>query len=235
MSLPSPINTLIIQFSNNISRKEIPLFRGAIIKSVGPYNSLLFHNHQGDEFRYAYPLIQYKRIHQKAAIVCVGKGTEAIGEFFGACRFDVKIGDKSETLEVDNIQARQVLVQIWGDMFVYRIRKWLPLNQENYSKYMALESLAEKYAMLENLLTGNILSFAKGVGIHFEKQVECKITAIDDPHIVTYKDVKMMSFDAEFKSNVSLPDYIGLGKGVSLGCGTVVRRYEKKEYDSNNE
>ena len=31
-----------------------------------------------------------------------------------------------------------------------------------------------------------------------------------------------MSFDVEFKANVSLPDYIGLGKGVSLGFGTVV-------------
>jgi hypothetical protein len=36
-----------------------------------------------------------------------------------------------------------------------------------------------------------------------------------------------MSFDAEFKTNVSLPDYIGLGKGVSLGMGTVVRKYGK--------
>lgn len=31
----------------------------------------------------------------------------------------------------------------------------------------------------------------------------------------------MTSFNLLFKSNVSLPDNIGLGKGVSLGNGTI--------------
>ena len=60
-----------------------------------------------------------------------------------------------------------------------------------------------------------------------------KITAIEDPRVVMYKGVKLMSFDAEFKTNVSIPDYVGLGKGVSLGMGMVVRRYEKKNEDNN--
>lgn len=29
-------------------------------------------------------------INRKAALVCVGEGTEAIGEFFASCRFDVR-------------------------------------------------------------------------------------------------------------------------------------------------
>lgn len=33
----------------------------------------------------------------------------------------------------------------------------------------------------------------------------------------------MMGFDIRFKSNVSLPDYIGLGKGVSIGFGMIKR------------
>lgn len=89
--------------------------------------------------------------------------------------------------------------------------------------------------MLENLLTANILSMAKGLGVHFERQVECKITAMEEPRLTTYKGVKMMAFDAEFKSNVSLPDYVGLGKGVSLGMGTVVRKRKKKNDENNNE
>ena len=148
---------------------------------------------------------------------------------------DVRIGNRLDCLRVEKLNAPKSIVQVWDTEFDYHIRKWLPLNQENYEKYVATESLAEKYAMLENLLIGNILSFAKGVGIHFEKQVVCKITAIGDPHIITYKGVKMMAFDAEFKSNVSIPDYVGLGKGVSLGMGTVVRKYEKKNEDSVNE
>ena len=35
----------------------------------------------------------------------------------------------------------------------------------------------------------------------------------------------MMAFDIEFMSNVTVPDFIGLGKGVSLGFGTICRKY----------
>jgi len=48
-----------------------------------------------------------------------------------------------------------------------------------------------------------------------------KITQLDEPRTQYYKGVRLLSFDAEFKTNVSLPDYIGLGKGVSLGMGTI--------------
>jgi hypothetical protein len=39
----------------------------------------------------------------------------------------------------------------------------------------------------------------------------------------------MQAFDVEFKTNVSLPDYIGLGKGASTGFGVVVKKREKKD------
>jgi hypothetical protein len=227
------IKVLTVRFVNEIMREEVPLFRGAIVNAMEDAN-LLFHNHEEDgRLRYAYPLIQYKRINQKAAIVCLGEGTEAIGQFFSSCNFDLKLGERLVKLEVETVNAHQHLVQIWDSEFTYHIRRWLPLNQDNYAAYCKEESLAAKYALLERLLTANILSFAKGLGIRFEKHVVCRITAIDDPHTVMYKGVKLISFDAEFKTNVSLPDYVGLGKGVSLGCGTTVRMYEKKE--NNNE
>lgn len=216
------VNTLLIRFQNEIANNEVAMFRGAIINAVGN-SDVLFHNHtDGDGFRYAYPLIQYKRINRKAAITCIGEGTEAIGKFFSSCNFDVVLGNRNMTLEVESVRAHKTLVQVWDSVFTYHLRKWLPLNQENYRRYEALDSIVERYAFLERLLTGNILSFAKSMGVYFDKQVECKITSADEPRIVNYKGVKMMSFDVEFKSNVSMPDYIGLGKGVSLGFGTVV-------------
>lgn len=210
---------LTIRFENEIRREEIACFRGAIINAMENAD-VLFHNHTDDDsLRYAYPLIQYKRINQKAAIVCLGEGTEAIGEFFAEGNFDVSIGERDMTLKVDSVDAKQFLIQLWDDYFTYQIRKWLPLNKENYERYVNMEGLAEKYAFLEQLLTGNILSFAKGIGIHFENKVECKLIEVSEPMAVYHKGVKFMGFDAKFKTNVSLPDYIGLGKGVSLGKG----------------
>jgi hypothetical protein len=213
---------LTIRFKNVIAQDEISLFRGAIIHTMENAN-ILFHNHEEGKYRYAYPLIQYKRIHKYAAIVCIGEGTEAIGAFFSSCNFDINIGNKQMKLEIDSVKAYQVITQIWDSQFSYRINKWLPLNQENYERYTSIEILAEKYAMLEKILVGNILSFAKGIGIRLEQQVVCKITDISDQYILKYKNVDMTAINARFKCNFSIPDYIGLGKGVSLGFGTVTR------------
>lgn len=222
------IKVLKIVFGQEISLNETPLFRGAVIDSLEK-KDVLFHNRDGSGLRYSYPLIQYKRVGGKAAIMCVGDGTEAIGEFFASANFDVSIGEREVSLKVDSVDARQVLVQVWDSLFTYRIRKWLPLNKENYDRFVGMDGLAEKYALLEQLMTGNILSFAKGIGIHFDERVECKITEVSVPMPKYYKGVRFMGFDAVFKTNVSLPDYIGLGKGVSVGNGMVKRMESNKE------
>lgn len=224
------IKVLKVVFGQDIFHDEIPFFRGAVIDSL-EHKNVLFHNHVGEGLRYSYPLIQYKRIGGKAAIVCVEAGTEAMGEFFASCNFDVMLRDRPLHLEAESVKANQIVVQVWNDLFDYQVRKWLPLNKENYVEYQQLEGIVERYQMLEKILTGNILSMAKGLGVRFDRQVEVKLTELGEPRGYVYKGVKMMAFDAAFKSNVTLPSYLGLGKGVSLGYGMVVR----KGKNENNE
>lgn len=71
------VRLLILQFANKLGFQEIPQFRGAAIASL-KQNNLFYHNHDKNGLVYRYPRIQYKRIHQKAAIVCVNEGVEAI-------------------------------------------------------------------------------------------------------------------------------------------------------------
>lgn len=229
------VKTLIVRFANEIRGSEVAAFRGAINGAMENAN-VLFHNHLGnDRLRYAYPLVQYKRINGRAAIVCLGEGTEAIGQFFAQACFDVVLGERPVHLEVESVKAYQVLVQPWDGQFTYRICRWLPLNKENYEAYCKEDSLTARCSMLERLLVGNILSFAKGMGIHFDKTVTATLTNISDPKALYYKGVKLMGFDAEFKTNVSLPDFIGLGKGVSLGMGTVTKKRERNTNTETNE
>lgn len=229
------IQTLIVCFGSEITQRELSLFRGAVISAMENAN-ILFHNHLGDnEFRYSYPLIQYKRIKKKAAIVCVGEGTEVIGDFFGHTDFNFMLGERAVEMEIDHINAKRTLVQVWNDEFRYRLRKWLPLSSDNYRAYQSLEGIVEQCAFLQKILIGNILSFCKGLGITVEQEIKCIITQLMDSRICDYKGVKMMSFDVEFKANISLPDYVGLGKGVSLGFGTVVRKHEKNNKKDNVE
>ena len=218
------VKTLVIRFKNNIYHDEIPLFRGAVINAVAGQDNQLFHNHEGDSFRFQYPLIQYKRISQKAALVCVGEGTEKIGMFFTKGDFQLQIGKRSDLFEIENLTPRKTIVQAWNDPFCYYLRDWLPLNGANYQQYQVLEGVVERTQMLEKILVGNILSFCKSLGITIDRAIECKILQLGTPRKVRFKGVGMMSFDAEFRCNVSLPNYIGLGKGVSIGHGTIVMK-----------
>lgn len=216
-------NMLVVCFTNHLTVVEIPYFRGAVLAALGNQTDLLFHNHTNDGFRYAYPLIQYKSIHGKAAIVCIGEGTGRIGNFFTHLHEPLKIGNREMVLELENIKSSAPLIQVWNANFLYSLRKWLPLNQENRNKYESMNDLNERILFFEKILTGNILSFAKGLGIHFEKQVTCGITQLEEKGVMRHKKINFETFDIEFWSNVSLPNYIGLGKGVSHGFGTCIR------------
>lgn len=218
---------LIIHFNNPIRQDEISKFRGAIIHTLTSSN-ILFHNHKDEGLRYSYPLIQYKRIKGKATIVCIGEGTKAVGEFFSGREKNVKLGDKEIELELESVKAKKMLIQVWESNFTYTCRKWLPLNQENYEKFQSIESLKEKCAFLEKILIGNVLSFAKGLDIRFEKEVKVDILNFEEKDTMKYKNISFATFDLTFKSNVSIPNYIGLGKGVSHGFGTVAQVKNEK-------
>ena len=217
------IPTFIIQFDNEIESKAIPYFRGAVIASLEK-KDLLFHNHDEDKLRYAYPLVQYKRIHKKAAVMGIGKGIEVISQLLTVNDFNYQIGNEKVEMRIEasNAYDNEIILAENTD-FRYRLHNWLPLNSKNYAQYQKTESMVEHIQILERVLVGNILSFLKGIGIHLEEQLDLHITDITGQRAVTYKKVRLMAFDIEFRTNIQLPQYIGIGKNASIGCGVLTK------------
>ncbi len=226
------LRALIVKFKNELKPEEVVWFRGAVIHSLAQDN-VLFHNHQEERLRYSYPLIQYKRIKGCAAIVCIGEGVEAIGNFFANYQRTLHIGQREVTMEIDYVRPTLYNVQLWDSVFTYHLNRWLPLNAENYKQYQQLEAPDEQKSFLQRMLVGNILSFAKGVGLHVETPLSCKIVDISDSYLIRNKDIKMAAFNVVFSTNISLPAYIGLGKNASINCGIVTKYYPKSE-DAEN-
>ena len=214
---------LTIRYENLLSQNEIPLFRGAVIDAMDGNADILYHNHNGDALVYHYPMVQYKRINQCAAIVAIDSGADALGQFLSSGVTHLQLGEREDDFKVADVKAVNCLVQVWDGEFDYHLRKWLPFNSENYQEYKSIEDLSDKVQFMEKILVGNILSFAKGVGVSLESNVTCKIKSMDNQQLIKYKGVKMMSFDIVFKTNVTIPDFVGIGKGVSLGFGMVTR------------
>ena len=98
------IRTLTVLYHTKLKNHEIRLFRGAVLKSLGNKANVLYHNHTGeDTFRYAYPLIQYKRLNGEAAIVCVEEGADIIGQFLKETSEPLMLGDREVTFEVEKV------------------------------------------------------------------------------------------------------------------------------------
>ncbi len=226
------LRILDIQFEPNIAPYEVPAFRGAILEKVGREDTALFHNHLDDnKFVYEYPRIQYKRIGQKPCIICIEKGVDEIHRFFEHKNWTVQLGEKLLELKIAQLKMNEFTMNVWDKSFDYHIHHWLALNQENYHKFRELEAITDQIFFLENILKGNILSFAKSLDWEIERPIDLKIISTPHQKLLKYKATKLLSFDLDFKTNVFIPNYIGLGKSVSVGFGVVSAK--KKLYIAN--
>lgn len=217
------IRVVKIVFDTKLKNFEVPAFRGAIINLVGR-NHVAFHNHVGeDQFVYSYPVIQYKSHGFKAGIVCVESGVDEIHEFFIKNQGVIKIGNNERPLMVENISINRFNVGLREELFAYHLKDWLPLNSKNYQKYQGIEDIGEKLSFLERILIGNILSFAKGINWTVEDPIRIHLSDIPKIKPIKYKGQNLLSFDLAFKTNVFLPFDIGLGKGASVGFGTLLK------------
>ena len=214
------IKYLQILFKEEISAEELPKFRGAVIDAATQEN-ILFHNHLDENYRYAYPLIQYKRLGKRPAMVCLEQGTEEIHAFFSRPNQTLRIGNREIGCQIDRLYLNEVTLQTWDKFFHYKIEKWLALKDENFHLYSTLETEAERKVFLSKMLTGNIMSMAKGLGWTVEHTVSVKINHILRQRKIIYKDTSLLAFDVDFNCNVYLPDFIGLGKSTAMGYGVV--------------
>ena len=224
------IRTLTVFTDIEIQQWEVHLFRGAILKKLGEKADLLFHNHSGkNTFRYAYPLIQYKRIGGMASVVCVEEAVDLIGQFLTEANGTLRMGEREINWKTIRILPARLLVQVWEKPFNYYISHWLPLNSRNYQLYQNTEGEAERVLLLENILKGNLLSMLKGLGIHIDQQISVKITQLSEPYLMHNKGVRLMAFNADFACNLTIPNNVGIGKNASIGFGIVHQERKTKE------
>lgn len=219
------IRILEVHFAEPIEHWELDAFRAAITGVVGGAH-VFCHNHlPGSEgFVYRYPRIQYKIINRRPVIYCLDEGVGEIHHFFREHHGVLLLNGRSYDIRVQRVNAVTVTMQVWDQWFNYHISKWHPLSQKNYQAYKLVETPNEKMLFLEKILRGNILSMAKGIGWMIEKKAELRIMSIGCEDVIPYKNRNLINISADFTTNVTLPDYIGLGSHTSAGFGVVISK-----------
>ncbi len=212
---------LQILFDKPFQAYNIPKLRGAIIEKT-QRESNLFHNHLDDHsYVYRYPLIQYKIKDRKPCLICLREATEDIHYLLREKDYKFNIGAEIYDMEIEEVLLRYEHIQTWDRNFKYNILHYMALNQDNYAKYKKMSSRVHKLTFLQELLQKHLEIFAKAMDAHLPFPVSCEILEIKEEKFIEYKEIFHLCFSLNFLTNLHLPDYIGIGKGTSIGFGKI--------------
>lgn len=212
------LKTMFLKMESNQPIKEdTNKLRGFFANKFNSY--LLLHNHLGNnKFLYQYPRIQYKTINHTKMILGLAEGVDVLQSIYNQYDQIVLAGhtyhifSKEISLKIEDFGISS------ENMKYEFITPWFALNEENYQRYKKY-NYSERTDQLKSILIRNIMAIAKT----FQYFVDSKImvnTRLKETSI-KFKGKDMISFLGTFRVNFNLPNYIGLGKSVSRGFGTV--------------
>lgn len=214
------VRKAIIYFPDiELNKRDAQKLRG-YIGNVFKEHSTLLHNHFDDgQLRYDYPLVQYKIIDKHPYIIALDEGCDVLINLFLKIKelwIDdrvIKIYNKNILSDVDKIELSDNMVDY------YFLTGWFALNQDNFYEYITLETNGERNNLLKKILISNILSFNKSFNNWINEKLFVSVDVKEKKS--KFKDKEILIFTGKFSANIILPDYIGLGKSVSRGFGTI--------------
>ena len=188
-------------------------------------HSILLHNHFQDtgKFRQGYTLVQYKVIDFVPTLVGLGDGADLLIDLFLKMKH-LEIDGQFFEVVSKNINHSLIDTGVSNSLHEYYFESlWMALNQDNYRDYVRA-SLEEQNEIFDRVLKNNLLAFLNGIGCELTKNelIMAKFT-LKKIIETNFKNNKMMGFSGKFVTNALLPNWIGLGKSVSRGYGTIVK------------
>lgn len=182
----------------------------------------LLHNHDDNKFIYRYPLVQYKVIDNIPTIIGINEAANIVAKI-GLFEDELIIRDVSYDINKKEINKENFEFGCTDDYIEYEfVTPWIAINQKNRAEYQYGNEI-KKEEILKKILIGNIISMSKGLGYTVSKQLICWINV--EEKRVKLKGITHVGFVGKFKVNFKIPDYLGLGKSVSRGFGTIKKSY----------
>ena len=213
------LKTLILIFNTDRPLKEdAAKLRGYIANRFKEY-PILHHHIEEADYMYTYPRVQYKQIEGTPVVLGIEEGAAVLKKISDDIT-ELKLG--KSRYKVESIQMTQMNAE-FGPCRENRhykfVTHWLALNPPNYEKYKEISDWREKKEFLNGILVGNLLSMCKSLDYVVTRKLYVH-SRLDD-ETVEYKGVPLIGFTGEFRVNFKIPEFFGLGKGVSQGFGVV--------------
>ncbi|MEL6627179.1 MAG: CRISPR-associated endonuclease Cas6 [Bacteroidota bacterium] len=243
------IPTIHVEFDLPLRPRDLRAWRGAVAESAGWETSDHFHNHapsevipgeedEGlnkidngiivsrpkrvtlrDRYVYRYPLIQYRIVDGRASIFGIGDGVVTLKKWLFALPEKISVRGREYDLVIHTLRERRQELKMSHQMMRYRLMDYIGLNQENYRRWAQETVYTERVKLLEKCLTGHLLGFASAWEYRLPERLEVSIQLIKrTKHVRAYK-TEHLAFNLIYQTNLELPEWIGLGRGIARGYG----------------
>ncbi len=178
--------------------------------------------------RFLYPRVQIKILNEQVYMIGIHEGVDPIVELAG--RLDIldfgnitfQVFDTEVNVKDDQFKAVDRLIR-------YRLlTPWVALNQMTGSRYRFLNN-NERIGFLNRLLGQNIVFLSREMGVELQDKIFTKVNLTSMfPKPVDERN--WGAFSGEFRTNFLLPNYLGIGNGITRGYGAVYGMFNPQSF-----
>ena len=218
------LNILHLYIITDRKIEETPSqLRGFIGMKFRKYPEVHHHKNSDEVSKliYSYPKIQYKINNNRAIILGIGNKNIDILKKVVLNVKKLELGKNIYDIQEIKVHLLESEFKAFSDqdrkLYTF-ITPWIALNVKNYKRFQK-SNITERRELLNKILIGNILSISKYLG--YTVSIPLSVDLEVYPTKVQYKSIDLIGFKGNFNINFSIPDYLGIGKAVSHGFGTI--------------
>jgi hypothetical protein len=204
------------------SPDELRLF---LSKKLAEYSACSLPGTAG--FIHRYPVIQCKQVKRNLIVTGIGQGADCISLLTGDQTL-LGTGESSCRITARDpaIRSEPFGVTDTSDLYEFQT-PWLALNQQHAKKFYDLNGKLQRDAFMQKLLATQLTTLAKSLDYETTVPITCQAKVRFERERIDRENV--MVFLGKFRTNLRIPDYLGIGRSVSRGYGTIKRIAESPE------
>lgn len=181
--------------------------------------------------KFLYPRVQVKILNEQIYIVGIGEGVDPIKSMVSQIDF-LDFGNITFQVLDSEIDEQSERFQPMSKLIRYRfVTPWVALNQTTGYRYRFLNN-EDRMKFLNRLLGQNIVFMAREMGMELEENIFTKVT-LSSLFPQPVDENNWGAFNGEFRTNFLLPNYLGVGNGITRGYGTLFGLFNPEMFSFN--
>lgn len=199
--------------------------RSYLSRSLAGYSSL--HRLDAAGFIHRYPVIQCKEVRGNLMAIGISQGADCLLDL---TRDHCMLGDAENACRItgsDPVIRNEPFGIADFPVTCEFLTPWLALNQQHAKMFYDLKGKPERDDFMQTLLTSQLRTLCKSLDYAPVSPVTCEAKVRFRRDRIGRENV--MVFLGRFRTNLAIPDYLGIGWSVSQGYGTIKRITESPE------